>query len=71
MAAGIGNGLVNQLKEFAAVHNLDKRSTLAVGCRHPDGWGVLDADALAQCVVGLHESSKLALGIDGKGSASP
>ena len=65
-AARVCDCLVNQLKELAAVHDLNERSSLAVGRDHPDGGRVFDADTLAQCVIGFDRGSQLALGIDGK-----
>jgi hypothetical protein len=40
---------------------------LAAGGDHPDGGGVLDADALAEGVVGFYLGGEPALGIDGEG----
>ena len=44
---GIGDGLVDELEELGAIDDFDKGCALAVGGGDPDGWGVLDADALA------------------------
>ena len=70
-ATGVGDGLVDHLEELAAVNDLDEGRSLAVGGDHPDGRRVLNADALAQCVVGLDQAGELALGIDGEGQCEP
>jgi len=56
-------------KELAAVDNLDERRPLGVGGDHPDGGSVLDADALAEGVVGLTSAASLPCGSTAKGSA--
>ena len=64
---GVGEWLVDDLVELAAVDDFDEgRGVGAVG-DDPDGGGVLDADALAESVVGFDFSVQLALGIDGEG----
>ena len=63
----VGHGLVDELVELAAVDDLDEGRALAVGGDDPDGGRVLDADALAEGVVGLHLGGQLALRIDGEG----
>jgi len=65
--AGVGEGLVEHLVELAAIDDLDEGRAFGAGGDHPDGGGVLDADALAEGVVRLDRRSELALGIDGEG----
>ena len=50
---GVGDGLVDDLVELAAVDDFDEGRAFAVGGDDPDGGGVLDADALAEGVVGF------------------
>src|SRR5271157_3910470 len=64
---GVDEGLVDELEELAAVDDLDEGRALGVGGDYPDGGGVLDADALAESVVGLDQFGQLALRVDGKG----
>jgi len=63
----VGQGLVDELEELAAVDDLDEGRAFGVGGDDPDGGGVLDADALAEGVVGLDELGQLALRVDGEG----
>ena len=63
---GFCHGLVDELEELGAVDDFDKgRGMVAIG-DHPDGGRVLDADALAEGVVGLDLGSQLALRVDGE-----
>jgi len=55
------------LKQLGAIDDFDEGSALAVGCGYPDGGGVLDADALAECVVSLDGGGEFALGIECEG----
>ena len=69
VAAGLGEGLVDELEELAAVDDLDEgRGVSGVG-DDPDGGGVLDADALAEGVVGFDFLGEAAHGIDGEGQS--
>jgi len=70
MGTRVGDGLIDELVELGAVDYFDKRSALAVGGDYPDGGGVLDADALAEGVVGFDFGGKLALRIDGEGNGN-
>src|ERR1035437_3062479 len=64
---GVGEGLIDELEELAAVDDFDEGRALAVGGGDPDGGGVFDADALAESVVSLDLCGELALGVHGKG----
>src|ERR1700692_2721952 len=66
-ALGVGYGLVNEFVELVAVDDFNERRALAVVGDDPDGGGVLNANALAQGVVGLDGGGELALGVDGEG----
>ena len=67
LAADFGHGLVDELVEAAAVDDFDEGRRVGGGGDDPDGGGVLDADALAEGVVGFDFCSQLAHGIDGEG----
>jgi hypothetical protein len=65
--AGVGDGFVDQLVELGAVDDFHEGRAFGVGGDHPDGGGVLDADALAEGVVGFDFGGQLALRVDGEG----
>ena len=64
---GVGQGLVDDLVELAGVEDFDERGASGLAGDDPDGWGVVDADALAQGFVGLDLSVVGALGVYGEG----
>ena len=67
LAADFGHGLVNELIEAAAVYDFNEGRSVGGAGDDPNGRGVLDADALAERVVGFHFFGQVAHGIDGEG----
>ena len=60
---GVGQGLVDQLIELAAVDHFDKRRALGVRRHHPDRRGMLDPHPLAKSIIGLDQGRQIALRI--------
>ncbi len=48
---------VDQLKKLGAVHDFDEGLALCLVADHVDGWGVIDADALAQIFILINSFS--------------
>ena len=71
LAARLGEGLVDELEELAAVDDFNEgRGVGAVG-HDPDGGRVLNTDALAERVVGFDLGGSLPMGSMAKGRATP
>jgi len=67
LAAGFGEGRVDELEEAAAVDDFNERRSVGGAGDDPDGGGMLNADALAEGVVGFDFLRETAHGIDGEG----
>ena len=63
----VRNRLVDELEEFAAVQDLYEGSAFGLAGSYPDGGGVLDADFLAEGVVGFDLGGQFAVGVQGEG----
>ena len=66
LVAGFGEGRVDELEEPAAVDDFDEGRGVGGAGDDPDGGGVLDADALAEGVVGFDFLGEPTHGIDGE-----
>src|SRR5580704_8857478 len=67
VAAGFGEGLVDELEETAAIDDFNVGRCAGRAGDDPDGGGVLNADAVAESLVVFDELREAAHGIDGEG----
>jgi len=66
-AFGLRERVVDHGIELGAIEDFHKRRAFGLVGNDPDGGSVLDADALAECVVGLYQGGQFLLGINHKG----
>jgi hypothetical protein len=64
---GVGEGLIDELEELAAVDYLHEWGAFGLAGDYPDRWSVFDADALTEGIVSFDQCGQRTLRIDGEG----